>query len=355
MVATKTTLTGGNGSRHSGEAFGDAYELPPDRAYNETCAAIASFQWSWRLLLATGDAKYADLMERVLYNGFGAAVSADGQRFFYVNPLQRRPDHFEDDDPGRRREWFSCACCPPNIMRLVASLEHYVATVAGDVLYLHQLAESRIAAPLAGRHAQRRRCHRLSRGTARSSSPSRGAPDAECGLAVRVPGWSRDISVRMNGEPLRDRSQRPRVPGDPSPLAIRRRAHLHPGPHAEADLPEQVRRRASAAPSRSSAGRSSTASSRPTSPPGTTSRISRSAPACLTERAGDAAWDRPHRRRRGAAPSACRQPAYEDCPTCPTPDAGPAGMPGDCGGHPLLPMGQPRRPGHAGLDASWPA
>ena len=102
MVATKTALTGGNGSRHSGEAFGDAFELPPDRAYNETCAAIASFQWSWRLLLATGESKYADLMERVLYNGFGAAVSADGQRFFYVNPLQRRDDHFEDDDPGRR-------------------------------------------------------------------------------------------------------------------------------------------------------------------------------------------------------------------------------------------------------------
>jgi hypothetical protein len=68
MVATKTALTGGNGSRHSGEAFGDSFELPPDRAYNETCAAIASFQWSWRLLLATGDGRYADLMERVLYN-----------------------------------------------------------------------------------------------------------------------------------------------------------------------------------------------------------------------------------------------------------------------------------------------
>ncbi len=90
MVAAKTYLTGGNGSRHVNEGFGDRFELPPDRAYNETCAAIASFQWSWRLLLATGDAKYADHMERVLYNGFGAAISAEGDRFFYVNPLQRR-------------------------------------------------------------------------------------------------------------------------------------------------------------------------------------------------------------------------------------------------------------------------
>ena len=103
MVAAKTYLTGGNGSRHADEGFGDRYELPPDRAYNETCAAIASFQWCWRLLLATGDAKYADHMERVLYNGFGSAIATEGQRFFYVNPLQRREDHFEKDDPQASR------------------------------------------------------------------------------------------------------------------------------------------------------------------------------------------------------------------------------------------------------------
>ncbi len=202
MVATKTALTGGNGSRHSGEAFGDCFELPPDRAYNETCAAIASFQWSWRLLLATGDARYADLMERVLYNGFGASLSADGRRFFYVNPLQRRDDHFENDDPGRRREWFSCACCPPNIMRLVASLGHYVATVAGDVLYLHLLAESAITVQLAGEILS------LDAATRYPWSGSaelrvRRAPAAECGLAVRIPAWSSADSVSLNGQRLR--------------------------------------------------------------------------------------------------------------------------------------------------------
>lgn len=216
MVATKTTITGGNGSRHSGEAFGDAYELPPDRAYNETCAAIASFHWAWRLLLATGEARYADLMERVLYNGFGAAISLDGTRFFYVNPLQRRRDHFEEDDPGRRREWFSCACCPPNIMRLVASLEHYVATVAGDALYLHQLAGSQIIAPLADGV--------LSIDVVTNypwdgsvNITVRGAPAAECGLAVRIPGWSRENSVRINGELLQTGST------DRGYLLIRRR------------------------------------------------------------------------------------------------------------------------------------
>jgi uncharacterized protein len=216
MVATKTALTGGNGSRHSGEAFGDAFELPPDRAYNETCAAIASFQWSWRLLLATGEARYADHMERILYNGFGAAVSADGQRFFYVNPLQRRSDHFENDDPGRRRDWFACACCPPNIMRLVASLDHYIATVRGDDLHLQQLTGSRITAPLAGGVLQ------LDVTTDYPWSGSaelviREAPAAECGLAVRIPRWSRGTTVRVNGEPL------PADPDGHGYLLVRRR------------------------------------------------------------------------------------------------------------------------------------
>src|SRR6202008_842781 len=124
MIAAKTYLTGGNGSRPSAQGLGDRVERPPDRAYNETCAPIPSFHWSWRLLLATGDARSAAHMERVLYNGFGSGVSADGRRFFYVNPLQRREDHFEEDDPGQRHAWFSCACCPPNIMRLLASLHH---------------------------------------------------------------------------------------------------------------------------------------------------------------------------------------------------------------------------------------
>src|SRR5262249_17931442 len=136
------------GSRHSGKAFGDAWELPPNRAYNETCAAIASFQWAWRLLLATGDARYAAHMERLLYNGFGPAVSADGRRFFYVNPPQRRIHHYENARRSRRRKWFSCACCPPNIMRQLASVQHYLATVAGETLYLHQFTGAVVSSQL---------------------------------------------------------------------------------------------------------------------------------------------------------------------------------------------------------------
>jgi uncharacterized protein len=205
MTAAKTALTGGNGSRHSGEAFGDHYELPPDRGYNETCAAIASFHWSWRLLLATGQARYADLMERVLYNAFGASVATGGQRFFYVNPLQRRAGHAEGDDPGRRHEWFSCACCPPNIMRLLASLHHYLATTSGRTLYLHQYTGTRLTTALAGGTLA------LSVSTGypwdgQVSVRIGTAPGTGCGLALRVPSWAQAPQVTVNGEP---------VPADP--------------------------------------------------------------------------------------------------------------------------------------------
>jgi uncharacterized protein len=197
MAAAKTYLTGGNGSRHEGESFGDRFELPPDRAYNETCAAIASFQWAWRLLLATGDAAYADLMERVLYNGFASSTATDGTRFFYVNPLQRRSDHFEKDDPGRRREWFNCACCPPNIMRTMASLQHYVATISGGTLYVQQFTGATLSAALAGG---------VLSVEMDTDYPWAGAvelrvtsaPPQPCGLAVRVPAWSPLPEIRRN-------------------------------------------------------------------------------------------------------------------------------------------------------------
>ncbi|MGW0904789.1 glycoside hydrolase family 127 protein [Streptomyces sp. NPDC002853] len=142
MAATKTYLTGGVGARHEGEAFGEPFELPPDRAYAETCAAIASVQWSWRMALLTGETRYSDLVERTLYNGFLSGVALDGDRWLYVNPLQVRDDHEArtGDQASRRTPWFRCACCPPNVMRLLASLPHYVASGDADGLQLHQYA-----------------------------------------------------------------------------------------------------------------------------------------------------------------------------------------------------------------------
>ena len=198
MLATKTYLTGGNGSRHVDEGFGDRFELPPDRAYNETCAAIASLQWAWRLLLATGDAKYADHMERVLYNGFAAAIATEGDRFFYVNPLQRREDHFEKDDPGRRRAWFNCACCPPNIMRLLASLDRYLATSDDSTLYVHQYTGARLAG--AGLDLELVTDYPWS---GLVTLRVLGAPPAARGLALRVPAWSAAAAFKINNSPER--------------------------------------------------------------------------------------------------------------------------------------------------------
>ncbi|MGW8432334.1 glycoside hydrolase family 127 protein [Curtobacterium citreum] len=143
MMATKAFITGGLGARWDWEAFGDPYELPTDRGYAETCAAIGGIQWAWRLLLATGEPVYADAIERLLYNAFLAGVSLAGTEYFYVNPLQHRDGAHPDENrsPARgRRGWFDCACCPPNIMRTFASLDGYLATATDGGLQVHQYA-----------------------------------------------------------------------------------------------------------------------------------------------------------------------------------------------------------------------
>ncbi|MDU0348025.1 glycoside hydrolase family 127 protein [Actinomyces sp. MRS3W] len=129
-LARRTYLTGGMGSRHEGEAFGDDYELPTDRCYCETCAGIGSIMVAWRLLLATGDVRYADIIERTLYNVVAASPAADGRSFFYANPLQVRVPGEEAmtgelssrSGTSLRASWFEVSCCPTNIARTLASL-----------------------------------------------------------------------------------------------------------------------------------------------------------------------------------------------------------------------------------------
>jgi DUF1680 family protein len=192
MVSSKTYLTGGVGSRHKDEAFGDAYELPPDRAYCETCAAVASIMWNWRLLLLTGDAVYAELMERTLYNGFLAGVGLDGTSFFYENPLQAR-------QPSTRQPWYDCACCPPNVMRLLASFDHYVATRTDEGLQLHQYVAGRVRAGHPGGNA-------LEVEVA-TGYPFDGAvqvrvleaPSRPQEIALRIPTWADGAGCTVNG------------------------------------------------------------------------------------------------------------------------------------------------------------
>lgn len=142
-IGSKMYLTGAMGSRHKDEAFGDAFELPPDRAYAETCAAIASVMLAWRLLLATGEPTAADVIERTVYNGILSSLSADGTRFFYVNPLQRRTHRtWAEPGTGERAAWYACACCPPNLMRLIGSWPQMLATATDDGLQVHQYAST---------------------------------------------------------------------------------------------------------------------------------------------------------------------------------------------------------------------
>jgi DUF1680 family protein len=196
---TRTYLTGAHGSRHRDEAFGDPYELPPDRAYAETCAAIASFQWNWRMLLATGGHRYADEMERVLHNGIAVATALDGQHFFYSNPLQLRTGHdgSHEDAPSRRLPWYSCACCPPNLARLVASLQSYLATTDAAGLQLHLYG----AATLATEDA-RVRVRTEYPWAGRIAVDVQRAPDRPWTLSLRVPGWCTSHTLTVDGTPV---------------------------------------------------------------------------------------------------------------------------------------------------------
>jgi DUF1680 family protein len=200
LTSHKLYVTGGVGSRHLGEAFGQPYELPNDLAYCETCAAIASILWSWRMLLATGQARFADLIDRTLHNAVLAGVSLDGERYFYVNPLASngRPEHLGRGG-CRRKEWHLVACCPPNVMRLLASLGHYVATRDRTGLQVHQYAPARITTQLpSGRSVALRMETRYPwEGSVRLTIEA--GDGSSWPLALRVPEWCGHATARVNG------------------------------------------------------------------------------------------------------------------------------------------------------------
>lgn len=153
IVSTKMHVTGGLGARFDGESFGDPYELPSDQCYCETCAAIGSFMWNWRMLLITGDSRYADIMERTLYNGILSSPGLGGESYFYANPLLVRGGRYvrastnPPDGVGYtgRPAWHGVACCPPNVMRLLSSLGHYLATTNDTGMQIHHYATADIA------------------------------------------------------------------------------------------------------------------------------------------------------------------------------------------------------------------
>ncbi|HLK60466.1 MAG TPA: beta-L-arabinofuranosidase domain-containing protein [Chthonomonadaceae bacterium] len=191
LTQRKMYVTGGAGSRWEGEAFGADYELPNDRAYTETCAAIGSVMWNWRMLHLTGETKYADLMEHTLYNAVLPGLSLDGTHYFYQNPLSDRGKH-------RRQEWFGCACCPPNIARLLASLPGYFYSVAENSVYVHLYASgtATISLPSGGEVTLTQQTLYPGNGIV-FITVERSTGDAQT-LTLRIPRWAEGATIQNN-------------------------------------------------------------------------------------------------------------------------------------------------------------
>ncbi|MER6184840.1 beta-L-arabinofuranosidase domain-containing protein [Streptomyces sp. NPDC001652] len=192
-VARRTYLTGGMGSHHRDESFGDDFVLPPDRAYSETCAGVASVMLSWRLLLATGEPRFADLAERTLFNVVATSPAEDGRSFFYSNTLHRRrrgtvpaaDAQMPRAESSLRAPWFAVSCCPTNVARTLALLPGYLATADDHGLQLHQYADAEITT---GGIALRIRTDYPSDG--RVTVRVARSPDRPWTLSLRVPAWA---------------------------------------------------------------------------------------------------------------------------------------------------------------------
>ena len=196
LTATKMYVTGGVGSRSDGEAFGNAYELPNDRAYGESCAAIGNMMWNWRMLAATGEGRFTDVIERALYNGINSGMSLDGTLYCYRNPLAFDPATGEKI----RNPWYDTTCCPPNLERTFASLPGYFYSTSSDGIYVHLYDNSELN-------------WRLESGvglkvTQKTNYPWDGkveitvtpAQPSHFAFYLRIPGWADSAQVTVNGK-----------------------------------------------------------------------------------------------------------------------------------------------------------
>ena len=204
IVERRMYVHGGVGSTRFGERFTFDYDLPNEDAYAETCAAIALVFFAHRMLHADPDSRYADVMERALYNGVISGVSLDGHEFFYDNLLAVHPEYhrFSGQKPPWRQEWFGCACCPPNIARLIASFAGYVLSQARSEVWVHLYTASRAALNVGGQSVVLEQktdypWKEKIRITVRPESPLAFT------LALRIPGWCRAASLKINGKAVR--------------------------------------------------------------------------------------------------------------------------------------------------------
>jgi DUF1680 family protein len=207
IVHRQMYITGGIGSMVHGEAFSYDYDLPNDTVYAETCASIGLIFAAQRMLMIEPKAEYGDVLERALYNTVVAGMSRDGKHFFYVNPLEVNPcscggaNHNYDHVKPIRQEWFGCACCPPNVARLLSSLGEYIYTVQEDIIYQHLYIGGEANLVLGETPVSL---------TLNSNYPWQGdisltvTPQHACvfTLALRIPQWCNQIIITVNGEEI---------------------------------------------------------------------------------------------------------------------------------------------------------
>ncbi len=205
-------VTGGVGSSAHLESFSADFDLPNDTAYAETCAAIGLFFFASRMARIHDHGRYADVMERALYNGIISGLALDGESYFYVNPLEVVPDVCDSNGTYRRvkyrrQPWYGCACCPPNIARTLASLGEYLYHLHGDTLYVDLYHEGVCTFTAGGREVTLRQSTTYP--WAESIVFELESDAGDLTLALRIPSWCRQAAVRLNGE-----SARPAAPGD---------------------------------------------------------------------------------------------------------------------------------------------
>lgn len=194
VVSSKLYITGGIGARRSGEAFGDAYELPNKTAYNETCAAIANAMWNHRLFLLHGDGKYLDVLERILYNGFLSGVSLEGDKFFYPNPLESDGKYAFNQGSAERKGWFDCSCCPVNIVRFIPALAGMIYATKDDTCFVNLYVNGNAEVAVAGQKVLLRQAtdYPWFGEIKIDVNPSFAS---EFDLRLRIPGWAQGRPV----------------------------------------------------------------------------------------------------------------------------------------------------------------
>jgi uncharacterized protein len=185
------------------QAYGRDYQLPNSTAHNETCAAIGNALWNWRMLQITGDAKYADLLERVLYNAVLAGVSLDGKRFFYTNTLRQLDSMPTELRWSRQREeWISCYCCPPNVARTIAEAHTFAYGRSDRGVWIHLFGGSALDTTLPDGLRVKLKQETNYPWDGRMKITMEAAPDRETSLFLRVPSWVSGATLTLNGKPV---------------------------------------------------------------------------------------------------------------------------------------------------------